>query len=802
MPLRLPFTLFIVLATFAFAASASAQSAPPFRVPVDDKPPVLSLPGAKPAAPTSPAPAGSPGVLAPSSETKEGASGAPASPAQPVFKPSSTSGQFVIHGADLETRTWFGRMFEETADELRRLLRDPSPWGIPIVISLKAGTEVNLSEPSVRASFAHLAEGGFHLQLTLQLKPGFNTNEMRAELIRMLLAERILRDHKEVTTKRSRILPDWLLVGVTEGLEYRRRSRPSATFASVFGSGKAYGIEEILDTSPGQLDSFSKTVYQTSCCALVLTLIDQPEGGLRMSKFLSALASDSRADRELINQWFPGIAQSKTSLEKWWTLQMANLARPTVFETMGPDETAKALAEALTLRFTVEASSTPVVASRKVTTEADEEPAPEETKPRGIISRWFGRGSDEGDKTEEKPKPEKKPEPKPLTDDELAKGKQQGFRLRNLFGGGDEDKKEEAKPEPKKLEKPAEKPAPKEEPKKEPEKKKKEEAPQADDKPKRPGLFTRMFSGGDKNKEGDSEDDPKKETPSKADAPKPEPKKPEAEAPKKEEAKKPEPKKEESKESASIISPLGRMIATAIFPQAVALADAGAWLSPRSAHYTFLGFGKKKDKEAADEKGKDESKDEEKKPKNKEEKAEPPKKEEPEREKKKEEKPAAKPDEAAKPEPAPAPKPKASTPKLVPASLPIEDYARVLKRSDARQVFAATLADLNVLNQHAHVLFRPIIAGYIGVVVDLSNGKTKDVDARLKQLKSSSAEVLAKAKAVQSFVDTYEANHPDGTTGMFDDFLNIEKNIEKRLPQPTDAIGIWFEEQFKKFEKK
>ena len=655
---------------------------------------------------------------------------------------------------------------------------------------------MNPSDPSVRSSFVHLAEGGFHLQLTLQLRPGFNTNEMRAELNRMLLAERILRDHKEVSTKRSLILPDWLLMGVTEGLEYRRRSRPSAAFASVFGSGKAYGIEEILDSSPGKMDSFSRMIYQTSCCALVLTLIDQPEGGLRMSKFLNALASDSRGDRELINQWFPGIAQSKTSLEKWWSLQMANLSRPTVFENMGPAETAKALDEALTLRFTVESSSAPVVASRKP--EADEEPEPEETKPRGIISRWFGRGSADGDKSEEKPKPEKKPEPKPLTDEELAKGKQQGFRLRNLFGGGDDDKKDEAKPEPKKSEKPVEKPVRKEEPKKEPEKKK-EEAPKDDEtKPKRPGLFTRMFSGGDKDKESDPKDETKKEKPAKADPPKPEPKKPEAEAPKKE-----EPKKTEPKESAAIISPLGRLIAAAMFPQAVAFADASAWLSPRSAHFTFLGFGKKKDKDAEGEKGKDEPKDEGKASKKKEDKPEPPKKEEkkvePEKETKKDEKPASKPEAAA---PEPAPKPQSAKVRLVPTSLPIEDYARVLKRSDARQVLALTLADLNVLNQHAHVLFRPVIAGYIEVVLDLSNGKTKDVDARLKQLRLASAEVLEKAKAVQSAVDTYEANHPDGQTGMFDDFLNIEKNIDKRLPQPTDAIGIWFEEQFKKIENK
>lgn len=789
--------LLTALAIFALIPSGRAQSAPPFSVPFEDKPPALSLPNAKPAV----QPGGSPGVPAAAPADKAGTT-PPAAPAQPVFKPSSTSGQFVIHGADLETRTRLGQMFEETSEELRRLLRDPSPWDIPIVVSIKTSADINPSDPFVRASFAHLAEGGFHLQLTLQMRGGFNTKEMRAELIRMLLAERILRGHQDITTKRPRILPDWLLVGITEGLEYRQRERPSASFALVFGSGKVYGIEEILDASPGQLDSFSRLVYNTSCCALVLTLIDQPEGGLRMGKFLSSLASDSRGDRELINHWFPGIAQSKTSLEKWWSLQMANLSRPTVFETMGPAETAKALADALTLRFTVEAGSTPLVTSKKAADSADEPAAEdEEAKPRGILSRWFSRGTSDGEKEEEKPKPEKKPEPKPLTDEELAKGKQQGFRLRNLFGGSDSDEKDAAKPEPKK----ADKPARKEEPEKKDPEKKKEDAPEpakADDgKPKRPGLFTRMFSGGDKDKDEGSKDEAKKEPSAKPEAPQPAPKKPAPEAPKKEEPKTQEASKDAPKDATAIISPLGRLIAAAMFPQAVALADAGVWLSPRTAHFTFLGFGKKKDKDAEGEKEKEDAKDDEKKSKKKEEKPEPPKKEE-----KKDEVKTEKKDEpetpAAKPAPpAPAPKPKPPVTKYVPASAPIEDYARVLKRSDARQVFAATLAELNVLAQHAHPLFRPVVAGYIEVVVSLADGKTKDVDARLKQLKADGAAALAKAKAVQDALDVYEANHPSGYSGMFEDFLNLEKNFEKRLPKPTDPIGIWFEEQFKKFEE-
>ena len=77
------------------------------------------------------------------------------------------------------------------------------------------------------------------------------------------------------------VLPEWLLTGVTQAMSFRDRSRPSAVFAAIFRSGKIYGIEEILDTAPGQLDALSRTIYETSCCALVLALLDQPEGPAR-----------------------------------------------------------------------------------------------------------------------------------------------------------------------------------------------------------------------------------------------------------------------------------------------------------------------------------------------------------------------------------------------------------------------------------------------------------------------------------------------------------------------------------------
>jgi len=70
------------------------------------------------------------------------------------------------------------------------------------------------------------------------------------------------------------------------------------------------------------------------------------------------------------------VAESKNSLDKWWSLQMANMARPSVFETLDPVETAKALDEALLLRFQTEVEVTETARSGA----ADDAPAAPETE--------------------------------------------------------------------------------------------------------------------------------------------------------------------------------------------------------------------------------------------------------------------------------------------------------------------------------------------------------------------------------------------------------------------------------------
>ena len=263
-----------------------------------------------------------------------------------------------------------------------------------------------------------------------------------------------------------------------------------------------------------------------------------------------------------------------------------------------------------------------------------------------------------------------------------------------------------------------------------------------------------------------------------------------------------EPKKakDDEKPSAAVFEPnlLLRVIADASVPSFSLITDALAWRSEPTTHYVaFLGFGKKKDADAEDDssKKKDSDKSEKKKDsdKKKDDKKEEPKKKEDT--KKKDSKPEPKPEPKKEEKPkAEAPKPQPKKERMVSVAIPLSDFERVAKRSDAKQIFIATVGSLNSLATRAHPLFRPLIKEYSDLVSDIANHKAKDVDAKLKELRAKRDQVLSQAKAVRDHLDVYEANESTDYSGMFDDYLRLPKAIEQEIPRRMDPISRTLDE--------
>jgi hypothetical protein len=713
----------------------------------------------------------------------------------PITSSTSTSRQFIVHGKVFETRSAMSSRCEEISQELRRVLKDSEPWVLPVVVLLNTGDEALKSKsPTISTAITEMTHGGFHLQVTVNERPGLKTEDLRKEVVRALLAERVLRNQQKITTPEGRLLlPDWVMTGVLHAMDYKASARPSAIFATIFRSGKIYGIEEIIAASPVEMDGLSRTIYETSCCALVLALVDQPDGAKRFNKFLNALASDPRSERDLLNAAFPSFAASASSLNKWWSLQLAALSKPGIAEPYTPAESLKAVEDAITIHYEAKADEVPqnikprpfvlppplVVASslpkpESLPTHSTTTETPPRTKER-TVSQTVADAPPSSSETAETSEPPKR-----------------SLWRRLLFLGPPDSAGEEPKEDPKTQDKPAEIAA-----------LEKSDGTKEEDKP---GFIGRMFGLGGDDKKPDEKAAPAEK--SKAAAIE-QPKTADKDVPAPVEEKKPsllnplnwfrgdkkpdEIKKEEKPvkgDQSSLLPAAPIEVARLLSP---ALADAWQWIAPAAPRQTaepFFNFFRRKPE--PDEVKKEEA----------------PKTAEP----KKSSKPRAKPkaptsatksdaEAAKKSKPTPTPPSVPTKTGLVLVKLPLEEYQHILKREDRVAILNHNIATLRALELRVSILFRPVVTGYLAAVTDIQAGKTKDMDKRLAALHEFTLIAYQKSIAVRDYLDWFEASQGSGLSGKFDDFLNLPRLIEKELPPRSDPISKYLDAIDQEFSK-
>lgn len=274
----------------------------------------------------------------------------------PITTSTSASGQFRVHHPDFELRSSMSSHLDQIAKDLRDVMNDAEPHTIPIQVRLTRGQEaakaIHAGASPIAVGITEVEGGGFHLQLDIYEDRSLTLTLIRQETVRLLLAERILRGHTKITQPQNRLLlPDWVFTGVVQAMAFRAAARPPTMFAAIFKSGRIYGIEEIIAVTPTQMDSLSRSIYETSCGALVMTLVDQPDGGRRFNKFLNSLNSLATSERDLLDQAYPGFTASASSLNKWWALQLATLAKRSLSDPLTADESLAALEKAITISY-------------------------------------------------------------------------------------------------------------------------------------------------------------------------------------------------------------------------------------------------------------------------------------------------------------------------------------------------------------------------------------------------------------------------------------------------------------------
>jgi hypothetical protein len=264
----------------------------------------------------------------------------------------SRSRQFIIHGKDGHTRGAFCVFCEDVKDDFLGLLGQPDRWRSPIVLQLSGHTTAISGDKLIRPKIFQLAGGGLRLQADIEISDGFTAQLLREGVIRLLLAELILRSHSTADFKgQGSLLPEWLSVGVTEAIEYRRQGRPTELASSILRSGKIISVTDIISADSRKINSISREIYRASCCYLIRALVGQDEGSMKMGRMIGDLAVFRGSPQALLEKHFPGIDGSHNSLEKWWVLELASIAQPTVKDILDPLKSERALGDSLKIRY-------------------------------------------------------------------------------------------------------------------------------------------------------------------------------------------------------------------------------------------------------------------------------------------------------------------------------------------------------------------------------------------------------------------------------------------------------------------
>jgi hypothetical protein len=266
----------------------------------------------------------------------------------------SRSKQFRISGGDSLVRASVALLADEAKDELHKLTIEDDSWKIPVKVVLtgKAGDPLPPRTVSMRL---WILEGVPQLQIDVHLSRGIEQEHFKRTVTAALLYERVLRDRAGDALDHPFFVSPWLSDGLREASMWSLNLSDRRLYEALFKQGGLFKIEEMFalgERAFDQMDAAMRVAFRVSSGALVMALLEQPQGREGFRSFLNEVGAYEGEMPVLLRKHFPELNLSGTSLAKWWTLQLANKGGLNqLTDVLAIRQTEANLAEALRLNF-------------------------------------------------------------------------------------------------------------------------------------------------------------------------------------------------------------------------------------------------------------------------------------------------------------------------------------------------------------------------------------------------------------------------------------------------------------------
>ncbi len=277
----------------------------------------------------------------------------------------SSTRQFRVDGGNGPDRAAIAMLAEEAKTELLRLTEEEKVstplaqaaddwWKVPISITLHGKNGDPLPRRTV-ATRLLLREAGYEVHLDVHLSRGIEHERFKYVVTSALIYERGLMGKPATVNEVPYLVPPWLVDGLREASAWRLKQSDRRLYKALFKSGGLFKLDELFSLDEREfenMDGAMRAAFHVSSGALVMALLEQPQGKEGFRNFLGEVADYQGEMPALLRKHFPELNLSETSLAKWWQLQLAAIGGQglaTDILTVGQTETA--LAEALRLNF-------------------------------------------------------------------------------------------------------------------------------------------------------------------------------------------------------------------------------------------------------------------------------------------------------------------------------------------------------------------------------------------------------------------------------------------------------------------
>lgn len=260
----------------------------------------------------------------------------------------SGTGQFRVVGSSAQQRGVVAQMADQAKQDFLKLIAEKDQWKIPVHVYLhgKEGDPLPRKDMVMRLIEV---EGAKELRVDMHVGRGLESERFRRVVLTMVLYERALR--VGVTPEDGMQVSPWMVEGLCEAIAWRQDRVNRRLYASLFRQGGLFKMEQLLSLDEEEyelMDAASRAAFRVSSGALVMALLGQAAGVAPLRDFLTEAPRYQGEAPQLLRKYFSGMNLSETSLEKWWSLQMAQAGGLNVVtDVMSVHQTEAALAEAL-----------------------------------------------------------------------------------------------------------------------------------------------------------------------------------------------------------------------------------------------------------------------------------------------------------------------------------------------------------------------------------------------------------------------------------------------------------------------